>query len=64
MRKRLKVLALFDTAGTPPENQDFSRELKTEDWKAEADVINALKGLGHEVRMLGVFDEPGLIERD
>lgn len=61
MAKKLKVLALFDTAGTPPADQDFSRELKTEDWKAEADVIRALASLGHEVRTLGVFDEPGLI---
>lgn len=61
MRTKLKILTLFDTAGTPPQDQDFSRELKTEDWKAEADVINALRGLGHEVRTLGVFDEPGLI---
>ena len=61
MRKKLKVLALFDTAGTPPADQDFSHELQTVDWKAEANVINALKRLGHEVRTLGVFDEPGLI---
>lgn len=61
MRTKLKILTLFDTAGTPPQDQDFSRELKTDDWKAEADVINALRGLGHEVRTLGVFDEPGLI---
>lgn len=61
MRTKLKILTLFDTAGTPPQDQDFTRELKTEDWKAEADVINALKGLGHEVRTLGVFNEPGLI---
>ncbi|TAJ75772.1 ATP-grasp domain-containing protein [bacterium] len=61
MKKTLKVLALFDTAGTPPADQDFSQELKTEDWKAEANVLNALKRLGHEVRSLGVFDEPGLI---
>ncbi len=61
MKKRLKVLALFDTAGTPPADQDFSQELKTEDWKAEANVIDALKRSVHEVRSLGVFDEPGLI---
>ncbi len=61
MKKRLKVLALFDTAGTPPADQDFSQELKTEDWKAEANAIDALKRSGHEVRSLGVFDEPGLI---
>ena len=62
MRSRhLKVLVLFDTAGTPPVDQDFSRELATPDWKAEANVIAALRRLGHEVRTIGVFDEPGLI---
>lgn len=61
MKKKLKVLALFDTAGTPPADQDFSRELKTEDWKTEAHVIDALERLGHEVRTLGIYDEAGLI---
>jgi len=60
-RKRYKVLVLFDTAGTPPEDQDFSKELKTDDWAAEAHVIEALKKLGHEVRTLGVWDEPSMI---
>ncbi|MGH7830198.1 MAG: hypothetical protein ACREP8_08470, partial [Candidatus Binatia bacterium] len=61
MRKKLKVLVLFDTAGTPPPDQDFTEELKTEDWKAEANVIDALRRLGHEVRTIGVYDEPRLI---
>ncbi|HWP23974.1 MAG TPA: hypothetical protein VNM15_07360 [Candidatus Binatia bacterium] len=60
-RKRYKVLVLFDTAGTPAADQDFTEELKTDDWAAEAHVIGALKKLGHEVRTLGVFDEPGMI---
>jgi D-alanine-D-alanine ligase len=60
-RKRYKVLVLFDTAGTPPADQDFSKELKTDDWAAEAHVIEALKNLGHEVRTLGVWDEPSMI---
>ena len=60
-RKRHKVLVLFDTAGTPPANQDFTKELKTDDWAAEAHVIEALKKLGHEVRTIGVWDEPGMI---
>jgi D-alanine-D-alanine ligase len=60
-RKRYKVLVLFDTAGTPPPDQDFSAELKTDDWAAEAHVISALKQLGHEVRTIGVWDEPGMI---
>ncbi len=61
MKQKLKVLVMFDTAGTPPADQDFSRELKTEDWKAEAHVIDALQRIGHEVRTIGVYDEPGLI---
>ena len=60
-RRKYQVLALFDSAGSPPADQDFSRELKTEDWAAEAHVTGALRQLGHEVRMIGVYDEPGLI---
>lgn len=60
-RKKYKVLVLFDTAGTPPEDQDFTKELKTDDWAAEAHVIDALKQLGHDVRLIGVYDEPGPI---
>lgn len=60
-RQKYKVLVLFDTAGTPPADQDFSRELKTDDWAAEAHVLAALNELGHEVRTVGVYDEPGAI---
>lgn len=60
-KKRYKVLVLFDTAGTPPPDQDFSKELQTEAWAAEAHVIAALHSLGHEVRTIGVWDEPGMI---
>jgi D-alanine-D-alanine ligase len=60
-RKHYKVLVLFDTAGTPPKDQDFSKELKTDDWAAEAHVIEALSHLGHEVRTLGIWDEPSMI---
>ncbi len=61
MKRKFNVLVLFDTAGTPPADQDFSRELETADWAAEAHVIAALKTLGHEVRTIGVYEEPGLI---
>lgn len=56
-----KVLVLFDTAGTPPADQDFSEFLKTRDWATEAKIIQSLKALGHEVRMLGIWDEAGII---
>src|ERR687896_1934268 len=58
---KCKVLVLFDTAGTPPSKQDFTEEMKTDDWAAEAHIIAALTQLGHEVRTIGVYDEPGMI---
>ena len=61
MKKRLKVLVLFDIPNPPPKEPDYKQELKTEDWKAESDTIKALKRLGHEVRHLGVYDDPGMI---
>jgi D-alanine-D-alanine ligase len=61
MRKKLEVLVLIDVPSPPPKDHDFSEELKTEDWKTEAGVIRALKKLRHEVRMLGIYDDPGAI---
>lgn len=60
-KRHLKVLVLFDTAGTPPPNQDFSEELKTEEWKTEAHVLKTLKKLGHDVYPLGLYEEIDLL---
>lgn len=57
MKKTLRVLVVFDTCGKVPVDQDFHEELKTEDWKAEAHVSRALRELGHEVRLFGVYDD-------
>ena len=59
--RKLKVLVLFDSAGKPPEDQDFTEEFKTEDWLAEARVVESLKKSGHEVRTLGVYDDIKLL---
>ena len=53
----LKILLLFDLGQAPPENQDYTEILKTEkDWEGEAKLVRALKNLGYEVRMFGLFD--------
>ncbi|MBN1669692.1 MAG: hypothetical protein JXR37_01585 [Kiritimatiellae bacterium] len=62
--KKLKVLVLFDSAGPPPENQDYTEQLKTEDWFTEAAVIQTLREEGHEVRMLGVWDDITILFRE
>ncbi len=61
MKKVLKVLVLFDSAGPPPADQNFTEQLKTKEWSTEASVINALKKLGHKIKLLGVYDDLSLI---
>ncbi len=56
-RKRLKILALFDAIAPTTLNQDLSAELKTDDWKTEANVLGALADLGHTVEHLALFDD-------
>ena len=63
MNRKLDVLVLFDSAGPPPADQDFSKVLQHEheDWLTEIDVIDTLKQSGHSVRILGVYDDVSLI---
>src|SRR5687767_14525057 len=57
VRKKLKVLALFDAMGPPPADGDLSAELKTEDRKTERNVLDALAKLGHTAEHLVIFDD-------
>ena len=47
MKKKLKVLALFDAIRPTTIDQDLSKEMKTEDWKTEKHVLAALGALGY-----------------
>jgi D-alanine-D-alanine ligase len=62
--KKLNVLVLFDSAGTPPGDQDFSKEFQSEDWFTEAAVSETLKMMGHNVRILGIYDDIELVLRE
>jgi D-alanine-D-alanine ligase len=57
VKKKLKVLALFDAVAPTTIDQDLSAELATEDWKAERSVLGALGDLGHETAYLAIFDD-------
>lgn len=59
--KKLKILVLCDCPGPPPAGQDFTEPLKNSDWKTEAHIIEALKELGHEARMIGIYDDVNLL---
>ncbi|MCB1276537.1 hypothetical protein [Prosthecobacter sp.] len=62
-KKRLKVLALFDAISPTTIDQDLSKELLTEDWKTEADVLKALRELGHTTEHLAIFDDLDLLRQ-
>ncbi|MBK8001574.1 MAG: ATP-grasp domain-containing protein [Verrucomicrobia bacterium] len=63
MRKKLKVLALFDAIAPTTLDQDLSAELKTDDWKTEANVLAALSELGHTAEHLAIFDNLDLLQQ-
>lgn len=63
MKKKLKILALFDAITTTTLDQDLSAELKTEDWKTEANVLTALAELDHTVEHLAIFDDLNLLRQ-
>ena len=63
MKKKLKVLALFDAIRPTTIDQDLSKEMKTEDWKTEANVLAALGTLGHTAEHLAIFDDLDLFRQ-
>ncbi|HEX5222469.1 MAG TPA: hypothetical protein VFZ59_23140 [Verrucomicrobiae bacterium] len=63
MKKKLKILALFDAIAPTTMDQDLSAELKTDDWKTEANVLAALGELGHTVEHLAIFDDLNLLRQ-
>jgi len=63
VKKKLKVLVLFDGTSPTKIDQDFSKEMKTKDWKTEADVMAALGKLGHTAEHLAIFDDVDLLRQ-
>jgi D-alanine-D-alanine ligase len=63
VKKKLKVLALFDAVAPTTVDQDLSAELKTTDWKTEANVLGALTSLGHATEHLAIFDDLDLLRQ-
>ena len=59
----MKVLVLFDLARVPSSGETFSPEVleKQEDKPTEADVLNCLQRLGHQVETLPVFNDVACI---
>lgn len=56
-----KILVLVRDGHVPPETLDGVTEEQMMPWKAEFDVCETLRNLGHEVRPIGVYDDLGPI---
>ena len=63
MKKKLKVLVLFDGTSPTTVDQDFTNELKTKEWKTEADVTAALGEVGHMAEHLAIYDDVDLLRQ-
>lgn len=63
MKKKLKVLVLFDGVQPTPIDADLSEEMKTEEWETEANVMKALGELGHNAEHLAIFDDVDLVRQ-
>ena len=63
MKRKLKVLALFDAIAPTTLDQDLSAELNTVDWKTEANVLAALAELGVTTEQLAIFDDLDLLSQ-
>ena len=55
--KRQRVLVLMHPDLVPPDSREGHSDQDADLWKTEYDVVTTLRGLGHEVRPLGVQDE-------
>ena len=63
MKQKLKVLALFNVIGSASLDLDLSAELQTEDWKTEANVLSALRELGHATEYLAIYNDLDLLRQ-
>jgi len=58
---KLRVLVLVRSGHVPPKTLEGVSEKELDAWKAEFDVCDTLRVLGHEVMPLGVYDDLGPI---
>ncbi len=54
--KKLRVLLLTHESLVPPDSIEGRSEQEIDEWKTEFDVMSVLRGAGHEVQVLGLYD--------
>ncbi len=59
--KKLKILLLFDSPANQPRGYDFKEEFKDFDWDTERCTYESLVADGHDVAMLGLYNNIGIL---
>ena len=59
--KKLRILVLMHEDLVPPDTLTGYTDKEIVEWKTEYDVVSTLKEIGHDVRVLGVHDDLGVI---
>ncbi|MEQ1803292.1 MAG: D-alanine--D-alanine ligase [Gammaproteobacteria bacterium] len=54
--KKLRVLVLTHESLVPPDSLDGHSQQEIDEWQTEYDVMSCLRQAGHEVQVLGLYD--------
>ncbi|MEZ5566573.1 MAG: D-alanine--D-alanine ligase [Gammaproteobacteria bacterium] len=57
--KKQRILVLTHESLVPPESLEGYTDQEIDEWETEFDVISVLRDAGHEVRVLGMYDNLG-----
>jgi D-alanine-D-alanine ligase len=57
--KKLRVLVLTHESLVPPDSLDGRSQQEIDEWQTEYDVMSCLREAGHEVQVLGLYDNLG-----
>lgn len=57
MKRKLDVLLMVDMPSPAPEGTTVESIMTAPDWDTEIDVLRTLRQLGHDVRVVGLFDD-------
>lgn len=59
--KKCRIIALTHADLVPPDHPRDTTDLSEVEWKTEFDVVSTLRELGHEVQVVGVRNDLGVI---
>jgi D-alanine-D-alanine ligase len=62
--RKLRVLLLAHEDLVPPDTLEGHSEKEIQEWRTEFDVVQTLRKLGHEVRVLGLRDDLGKVRAE